>query len=763
MGHEWKKILDRTISCVMAVTLSLCAVFPHAAFAATDSGQSGRASSSATTTQTMHRMYNPNSGEHFYTASSAERDALVQVGWNYEGDAWTAPTTSSSPVYRLYSGTDHHYTPDRGEKDALVGVGWSYEGIGWYSDDAKGIPLYRQFNPNVDPSAPTNNSGSHNYTISKAENDHLVSIGWQEEGIGWYGVKAPAGSTNAPSAPNQPSQPSAPADPEKPIEGEELPEGVVYQPGVVVLDHPDVFDYDAEANTAKIADSVSNVHVGDTVVIAPAWVDDRYVGGAIRVTSITSGSPRIISGSYPELSEYVESMQTPADNETQMVKFEPAGGASAYGATVQSMDADGIARSASHGFEFDVDGFKVAGSVDLESSTISFSLESVNAGRAAELAGSIDEAFSVAGSIELDLAPEVCWSLSDHPLQVALHNQSVVNVTASGKLDAGVDIPIRNIPIGKASILDAINQYIEADVSIHIDINGTVLLVYELQCDNKVGIALGLPPVPISEDASSSSLQFKVDASLAVGPSISAAISFGEREKFLYADAMLALEGSATVTSREPDFTCSDLSIGAAISAEFGSGNKSIAEAIAKLGGADGRLSFTWDGIGQQQAHMENGAWVSACTWGYDRRAGESMKLGLTDNVNSQNRLAIFDYSLSKGGVILVTEVAGDAANPASVKTRKLIYQPIRAVGSSKRSLDLLDGDSQWNSLSGIPILHGAYKKDYQDYYLEIEVLCGGFTVTSSSYPGDGQAYIEYGTCDEHRSIEEVLAAYGRA
>ena len=142
-----------------------------------------------TSSQTMYRLYNPNSGEHFYTANAGERDSLVNVGWNYEGVAWNAPKTSGTPVYRLYSGTDHHYTTSAGERDALMAAGWSYEDIGWYSDDAKGVPLYRQFNPNVNPSAPTNNSGSHNYTTSKGENDQLVSVGWQEEGIGWYGCK----------------------------------------------------------------------------------------------------------------------------------------------------------------------------------------------------------------------------------------------------------------------------------------------------------------------------------------------------------------------------------------------------------------------------------------------------------------------------------------------------------------------------------------------------------------------------------------------
>lgn len=86
----------------------------------------------------MHRLYNPNSGEHFYTARTAEKNHLVAIGWNYEGKAWNAPETSN-------------------------------------------IPVYRQYNPNA-------RAGSHNYTTSEAENDFLVRQGWHEEGIGWYGL-----------------------------------------------------------------------------------------------------------------------------------------------------------------------------------------------------------------------------------------------------------------------------------------------------------------------------------------------------------------------------------------------------------------------------------------------------------------------------------------------------------------------------------------------------------------------------------------------
>lgn len=131
----------------------------------------------------MHRLYNHNSGEHFYTASTDERNGLILAGWSYETIGWFAPSGSNTPVYRLYNPMDgdHHYTIDANERGALVALGWKDEGIGWYSDDGKTYPLYRQYNPNA-------KTGTHNYTASKAENDFLIANGWHEEGIGWYAV-----------------------------------------------------------------------------------------------------------------------------------------------------------------------------------------------------------------------------------------------------------------------------------------------------------------------------------------------------------------------------------------------------------------------------------------------------------------------------------------------------------------------------------------------------------------------------------------------
>lgn len=133
----------------------------------------------------MFRLYNPNSGEHFYTSALGERNHLIAVGWNYEGVAWKAATATAIPVYRLYNPNagDHHYTTSAAERDMLVAVGWNDEGIGWYSDEAEGEPLYRLYNPNA------TQAGAHHYTTNAAERDMLVSIGWNDEGIGWYGRK----------------------------------------------------------------------------------------------------------------------------------------------------------------------------------------------------------------------------------------------------------------------------------------------------------------------------------------------------------------------------------------------------------------------------------------------------------------------------------------------------------------------------------------------------------------------------------------------
>lgn len=131
----------------------------------------------------LYRMYNPNSGEHFWTGSGQEVYDLVYAGWNFEGDGWWAPL-EGAPVYRLYNPNagDHHYTMDADERDMLVNSGWSYEGKAWNSASPdEGYPLYRLYNPNAE-------SGSHHLTASEQERDNLAAIGWVYEGVSCHGL-----------------------------------------------------------------------------------------------------------------------------------------------------------------------------------------------------------------------------------------------------------------------------------------------------------------------------------------------------------------------------------------------------------------------------------------------------------------------------------------------------------------------------------------------------------------------------------------------
>lgn len=131
---------------------------------------------------TVYRVYNPNSGEHFYTTDENEKNSLASIGWNYEGIGWYGAGSEEYPVYRLYNPNagDHHYTVSMDEVEYLRSVGWRFEGIAFYSAPAEsGIPIYRQYNPNAV-------AGAHNFTADKTENDFLGKVGWRLEGVSWY-------------------------------------------------------------------------------------------------------------------------------------------------------------------------------------------------------------------------------------------------------------------------------------------------------------------------------------------------------------------------------------------------------------------------------------------------------------------------------------------------------------------------------------------------------------------------------------------------
>lgn len=128
----------------------------------------------------VYRLYNPNTGEHFYTLDKREKVYLKQCGWNDEDYAWLASESNDIPVYRLYiRDSEHIFTTDKNEYDYLGSIGYIQEGIAWYCGNDDSTPVWRQYNINT-------LNGHHNFTANPVEDNYLRSIGWSGEGIAWY-------------------------------------------------------------------------------------------------------------------------------------------------------------------------------------------------------------------------------------------------------------------------------------------------------------------------------------------------------------------------------------------------------------------------------------------------------------------------------------------------------------------------------------------------------------------------------------------------
>ena len=140
--------------------------------------------------QEVLRLYNRWTGEHLYTTNRAEYDSLGRRGWSGEGVAWTAPGSSSSPVWRLYNrwSGDHLLTSNRKEYDALGRLGWNREGIGFYGGGSASV--WRLYNRWL-------KAGTHLLTTDKTEYDNLIKDGWSGEGVAFGAVSARKGQTDS--------------------------------------------------------------------------------------------------------------------------------------------------------------------------------------------------------------------------------------------------------------------------------------------------------------------------------------------------------------------------------------------------------------------------------------------------------------------------------------------------------------------------------------------------------------------------------------
>ncbi|CTQ75940.1 hypothetical protein [Roseibium alexandrii] len=137
------------------------------------------------------RFFNTETGSHFYTNSTAERDAIATTLPNfvYEGNAFDVASSGSGDidVFRFYNtetGT-HFYTASELERDNIINSlsNFAYEGVAYkaYSDNGDGSheALYRFYN--------TSNN-SHFYTASDAERDYIISTlgNYSYEGVAYF-------------------------------------------------------------------------------------------------------------------------------------------------------------------------------------------------------------------------------------------------------------------------------------------------------------------------------------------------------------------------------------------------------------------------------------------------------------------------------------------------------------------------------------------------------------------------------------------------
>jgi Lyzozyme M1 (1,4-beta-N-acetylmuramidase) len=130
----------------------------------------------------IYRLYNVNTGEHFYTENFYEFQSLSAHGWRYEGIGWKA-SESGTAIYRVYNpnskGGDHYYTKSKWEAQQLVNKGWRWDNNGSPAFYSSGnTKVYVAYNPNAV-------SGSHNYTTNVYEQNNLLNHGWKFGSVAW--------------------------------------------------------------------------------------------------------------------------------------------------------------------------------------------------------------------------------------------------------------------------------------------------------------------------------------------------------------------------------------------------------------------------------------------------------------------------------------------------------------------------------------------------------------------------------------------------
>ena len=154
------------------------------------------APASAPQTLAMTRFYDPTIGGHVYTSNPSVENL---GGLSSEGQAFnlfkdSAQAQGATDVYRLFnpSSGDHFFTTDINEKNVAAGGGYRVEGVmGAASTSASENTeaVLRYFNPQ---------SGQHFFTSNQNEANTLADQGYVSEGVGFYAPKS-SSATQSPA------------------------------------------------------------------------------------------------------------------------------------------------------------------------------------------------------------------------------------------------------------------------------------------------------------------------------------------------------------------------------------------------------------------------------------------------------------------------------------------------------------------------------------------------------------------------------------
>ncbi|WP_255120972.1 hypothetical protein [Synechococcus lacustris] len=136
----------------------------------------------------LYRFLDRADGSHLFTNNVKEIDAITGARFSYEGIGFNTPNNGTQALYRFYNSSRdaHFYTASEAEKNALVAPssGYAFEGtvgnvLASGSVVATSAPVYRLFNAS---------SGKHLFTIDQLERSNLLasSTGWASEGVGFY-------------------------------------------------------------------------------------------------------------------------------------------------------------------------------------------------------------------------------------------------------------------------------------------------------------------------------------------------------------------------------------------------------------------------------------------------------------------------------------------------------------------------------------------------------------------------------------------------